>query len=75
MAEESRILHMCSTCFRVSEVHEDCHGKPMNQVDCGQPGEATSWPCTDEAAHLTTRAPRWWIEQVTHRRFEERGRP
>ena len=74
MVEESRILHICSACFSVSEAPEECHGKPMIEVDCGQPGAASSWPCTDREGRLTTRAPRWWVEQVSHPSFDERRR-
>jgi hypothetical protein len=66
MPESHRVVYVCEVCFAVSATPLVHHDRPMIECDAGCPGDDCTKPITDEAGHLLTRAPKWWVHR--HRR-------
>lgn len=68
MNKQHRIFYKCETCLREALIPEVCHEQPMIQVDAGCEGDDCTQPVSDEAGHLLSHAPRWWV-------YRRRARP
>ena len=59
--EQHRVFYKCEICLRESLTLEECHGQPMVEVDAGVEGDEVTLPVTDEAGHILSHAPKWWV--------------
>ena len=64
-----RIVYMCEVCLVASETQKMHHGRLMVECDAGCVGDECTQPVTDEAGHILTHAPKWWI--FRHKRTGE----
>ncbi len=66
MTNAGRVVYICRICHLVGLKPLSCH--PGKSVECnaGVPGDERSKPLFDEHGHLTTRAPKWWVDTCFH---------
>ena len=58
-----REFYLCPACFRVEEESQEHHQRRMIYYAGFALGDAALKPPQDEAGNLTTRAPRWFVQQ------------
>ena len=60
--EASQIFYLCPKCFEVFESEPIDHQHKVIRIDAASLNAASRQPMTDSAGHLTSRAPRWFLE-------------
>ena len=58
---QHRVFYKCEICLREALTLEECHGHQMVEVDAGAEGDAITQPVTDDAGHILSHAPKWWV--------------
>ena len=61
MSTPHRIFYICEVCFAVADEPIAGHPHPMIECDAGAPGDDCTQPVVDDAGHILTHAPRWWV--------------